>query len=283
MLGDIGDYIKATFGEIGHHPLQAAGAALGVPGYDPFFGGLFNNHQGGALLSPTGNFTSSAWNEMYKDNPNSTAGLDLFHKTNSIADVIAPIVAGGYGAGAASGSGGFFGLGGSGASGGGASGLTGLFSGPAAVGDSGLTGTVSAGGSGLGSAAGSDLGGALGSSPTGLFSGLLPGGGMSGTASGALGGGISGDVAGSSSLGGATMGGFNTSGILNFAQKALQQQSQQASQRAQQAQNQRDQSGDYAAPQAILTAPPRPTPTVNSQLLGQLLLANRGSYPMGAY
>lgn len=103
MLGDIGDYLGSIFGEVGHHPLQAAGAALGVPGYDPFFGGLLNNHKGGALLSPTGNFTSSAWNEMYQDNPNSTAGLNLFHGLNSAADVIAPSVAGAYGFGGMSG------------------------------------------------------------------------------------------------------------------------------------------------------------------------------------
>lgn len=96
LLDGVGDFVKATAGEIGHHPLQALGAALGVPGYDPFFGGLLNNHEGGALLSPTGNFTSSAWGEMYKDNPNATRGLDLFHRINSIADIIAPAVAGGY-------------------------------------------------------------------------------------------------------------------------------------------------------------------------------------------
>lgn len=272
MFGDIGDYVEATAKEIGHHPLQALGAALGVPGYDPFFGGLFNNHSGGALLSPTGNFTSSAWNDMYKNSPNSKAGLDAFNRINGVADVVAPVIAGGYGAGAASGSGGFFGLGGGDASGAGANGLTGLFSGPSAYGDSGLTGVVSADGSGLGTAMGGDLGGSLGSSPTGLFSGLLPGGGMTDTASGALGGGLSGDVAGSSSIGGASMGGLNTGGLANFAQQVLKQQSNAASQRAQQAQSQRDQSGNYAQPQAVLLAPPRTTPTVNSQLLGQLLL-----------
>lgn len=116
LLDDVGDFAKATAGEIGHHPLQALGAALGVPGYDPFFGGLFNNHEGGALLSPTGNFTSSAWGEMYKDNPNATGGLDLFHRVNSIADIIAPAVAGGYASGALGGGGGGL-LDGSGASG----------------------------------------------------------------------------------------------------------------------------------------------------------------------
>lgn len=118
MLGDIGDYLGATFGEVGHHPWQAAGALFGVPGFDPAIGGLFNNRPGGALLSPTGNFTSSAWNDMYKDNPGNTAGLDAFHRVNSVADVIAPMIAGYYGAGSA-------GLMGNGSSGGGLSGLFG--------------------------------------------------------------------------------------------------------------------------------------------------------------
>lgn len=229
MLGDIGDYLSSTIGEIGKHPWQAAGAALGVPGWDPAIGGLFNNRQGGALLSPTGNFTSSAWDEMKQDNPNSTAGLNLFHSVNSVADIIAPAVAGAYGMGSLGG------LGGS-SSGGGASGLTGLFSGPAAYGDSGMTGVVGTSGSGLGSAMGGDMGGALGSAPTGLFSGLLPGGGMTGTSSGALGGGLSGSVAGASSLGGASMGGLNFGGLGQLGQQLLQQQSQQQQQQRQQQQ-----------------------------------------------
>lgn len=248
MFGDIGDYVSSTFGEIKKHPLQAVGAALGVPGWDPAIGGIFNNRQGGALLSPTGNFTSSAWNEMKQDNPNSAAGLNLFHKVNSVADVVAPAVAGAYGIGSAGG------LGGS-SSGGGASGLTGLFSGPAAYGDSGMTGVVGTGSSGLGSAMSGDMGGALGSAPTGLFSGLLPGGGMSATSSGALGGGLSGDVAGASSLGGASMGGLDTSALSSLAQQFMNQQSQQYKQQAQQDQQQSGTSFQrLAAPQAQLTS-----------------------------
>ncbi|GJH31448.1 hypothetical protein CBA19CS91_01845 [Paraburkholderia hospita] len=216
---DIGDYVKSTFSEIGHHPWQALGAAFGVPGFDPAIGGTFNNHKGGALISPTGNFTSSAWDEMYQNNPDATQGLNAFHKVNSVADVIAPLIAGGYASGA-------FGAGGSAGSAGGAGGLTGFLDGPAAYGDSGLTGTVSANGSGLGSAMGGDLGGALGDAPSGLFSGLLPGGGMTGTSSGALGGGLSGETAGLSGIGGASMGGYGglLSNLLNQGQQQLQQQ-----------------------------------------------------------
>lgn len=227
MLGDIGDYLSSTIGEVGKHPWQAAGAALGVPGWDPAIGGLFNNRQGGALISPTGNFTSSAWNEMKQDNPNATAGLNLFHGVNSIADIVAPMIAGGYGMGSLGG----FGSGGG--SSGGAGGLMGMFNGPAAYGDSGLTGAVSPAGSGLGASMSGDMGGALGSSPTGLFSGLLPGGGMTGTSSGALGGGLSGDVAGASSIGGASMGGLDMSSIGQLGQlgqQLMQQRNQQLQQ-----------------------------------------------------
>jgi len=204
MLGDIGDYLGATFKEIGKHPLQAAGAALGVPGYDPFFGGLFNNHKGGALLSPTGNFTSSAWGEMYKDNPGNKGGLDTFHRINSIADVIAPMIAGGYASGALGG-------GGSAAASGGID-------------------------SGFGMPAGGelDLGGSLGSAPTGLFSGLNPGASMGSSYGGsALGGGFSGQMAGMQPLsfsGGAA----GSSPYLNALQQALQQQSNVSQQRASQ-------------------------------------------------
>lgn len=226
MLGDIGDYLGATFGEVGQHPWQALGAAFGVPGFDPAIGGLFNNRPGGALLSPTGNFTSSAWNDMYKNNPGNTAGLDAFHKVNSAADIIAPIIAGGFASGALGGAG----AASSGGGGAGASGLSGFFGGPAAFGDSGLTGTVSANGSGLSGLMGGDLSGSLGSAPTGLFSGLLPGGGMTGTSSGALGGGLSGSVAGMSPLGGATMGGFNFGSLGQLGQSLMGQKQQQPQQ-----------------------------------------------------
>jgi hypothetical protein len=90
----------------------------------------------------------------------------------------------------------------------GATGFTGFMGGGGALGDAGLTGGVSASGSGLGAATAGDLGGALGTAPTGLFSGLLPGGGMSATSSGALGGGLSGAAAGGDAVGGASMGGL---------------------------------------------------------------------------
>lgn len=180
MLGDIGDFVGSTVGEIGKHPLQALGAAFGVPGYDPFFGGLLNNHKGGALLSPTGNFTSSAWDEMKGDNPDKTAGLDLFHKVNSVADVIAPIVAGGYGASSA----GLFG-GGAGSGGGGLlDSIGGLFGGGsgggAAGGVLGLPESISGGGAltgvdaGLGSGAADAGAWGVGSAPGG-FAGAFSG------------------------------------------------------------------------------------------------------------
>ncbi|HJQ13042.1 MAG TPA: hypothetical protein VJ840_18565 [Gemmatimonadaceae bacterium] len=169
-FGDIGDFVGSTFKEVGHHPLQALGAALGVPGYDPFFGGLFNNHKGGALLSPTGNFSSSAWDEMYKDNPNSTAGLDLFHKVNKVADVVAPMIAGAYGAGSAFGGGnGISGLLGSSGGGNGVLGGAGSFGLPESIEGGGpLTGVTA--GLGSGTADASAFG--VGTSP---YAGLMAG------------------------------------------------------------------------------------------------------------
>lgn len=284
LFGNIFDFAKDSLGEFASHPLQTAGAAFGVPGYDPFFGGLFNNQPGGALLSPTGNFTSSAWQDMYRNHPGDAGGLNLFNGINSIADKVAPAIAGSFagpalgsamggaggGAGAsaagsgaaaadgASGIGAAGGMGGAGTAGAatwggasaapiagsgtaglfsqgaGAGGLTGLMNGPAAVGDAGLTGMVSGAGSGIGSLSGAGMGDSLGAAPTGLFSGMLPGGGMSGTGAGAMGGGISGDAAGGAPLGGSTMGGFhfgaNPGSMLNQAQQMMQLGSRQPQQ-----------------------------------------------------
>lgn len=206
MLGNIGDFVSSTFKEIGHHPLQALGAAFGVPGYDPAIGGTFNNHKGGALLSPTGNFTSSAWNEMYQDNPDKTSGLDMFHSINKVADVIAPMIAGGYamGSGIGTGSGTFGGglLGGPASVTGAGSGSSGglLGSTPQFAMPGGTSG-VSMGGLGESGFAGS-------SGPmTGLFSGLSPT-----ASSGAF----------SSGAAAAPMGGITAGGGIDWANMANQ-------------------------------------------------------------
>ncbi|WP_175783098.1 hypothetical protein [Burkholderia anthina] len=102
-----------------------------------------------------------------------------------------------------------FGFGNDPTAGPGVGGLNGFFNGPAAYGDTGLTGNVTANGSALNSGMSGNLGGAFGFAPTGLFSGVLPGGGMSATQSGALGGGLSGAVNGAAPIGGATMGGVS--------------------------------------------------------------------------
>lgn len=96
LLDSVFGFTKDSLGEIASHPWQAAGAALGVPGYDPFFGGLFNNKPGGALISPTGNFTSSAWQDMYNRNPGDAGALNTFSGINSVADKVAPAIAGFY-------------------------------------------------------------------------------------------------------------------------------------------------------------------------------------------
>lgn len=145
-LGNVLPFVQDTFGEIKSHPLQAMGAALGVPGYDPAIGGTFNNRPGGALLSPTGNFTSSAWQDMRNANPGDAGALNQFAGINSVADKIAPMIAGGYAMGGGLGSqlGGLMGGGGTGAS---AAGGTTL--GPNISGSGGLFGI----GSGMGTGA----------------------------------------------------------------------------------------------------------------------------------
>lgn len=154
LFGNIGNFIGDSLGEFASHPWQTAGAVLGVPGYDPFFGGLFNNKPGGALISPTGNFTSSAWQDMYQDHPGDAGALNMFHGINSVADKVAPAVAGyfagpalsaatssmGAGAGAGAGAAGETGLG---LTGGGAMGSTtgaGLSAGGSTATDMGLLG-----------------------------------------------------------------------------------------------------------------------------------------------
>lgn len=223
MLGNIGDFVSSTFKEMGHHPLQALGAAFGVPGYDPAIGGTFNNHKGGALLSPTGNFTSSAWDEMYQGNPDKTSGLDMFHSINKVADVIAPMIAGGYamGSGIGTGSGTFGGglLGGpASATGAGSSSSGGLLGSTPQFAMPGGTSGVSMGGLGESGFAGSS--GPL----TGLFSGLSPTASSDAFSSGAA----------AAPLGAITSGGFDWSnlatqgfGLMSKVGQQNQQQQQQ--------------------------------------------------------
>lgn len=201
ILGDAFSFIKDSVGEIGSHPWQALGAATGVPGYDPFFGGLFNNSPGGAIISPTGNFTSSAWNDMYNANPNDSGALGTFSGINAIADKVAPAAAGyfaapGLGAALGGSSGGgagigadtfSTGLGGAGATGAGTLGgaETGL-GGAAMFGPTAGTGTAlggelaaNAGAGGLGIAGtgslGSEFAGTGGTYAAGLGGGTAPG------------------------------------------------------------------------------------------------------------
>lgn len=152
LFDNVFGFAKDSLGEIASHPWQAAGAALGVPGYDPFFGGLFNNKPGGALISPTGNFTSSAWQDMYNQHPGDAGALNTFNTVNSIADKVAPAVAG-------------------------------YFAGPALSAASGASA-----GSGAGLGAGSTTGAGMGAAATSAPEmGLLGTGGMYGTAAAANG------------------------------------------------------------------------------------------------
>jgi hypothetical protein len=155
LFDSVFGFTKDSLGEIASHPWQAAGAALGVPGYDPFFGGLFNNKPGGALISPTGNFTSSAWQDMYNRNPGDAGALNTFSGINSVADKVAPAVAG-------------------------------YFAGPAL--SAAASGSGAAAGSGTGLASGATTGAGMGAASSAAPEmGLLGTGGMYGTAAAANG------------------------------------------------------------------------------------------------
>lgn len=191
FFGNIGSFLGDSLGEIASHPWQAAGAALGVPGYDPFFGGLFNNRPGGALISPTGNFTSSAWQDMYRDNPGDAGALNMMSGINSVADKIAPAIAGSF-AGPALGAA----LGGAGAG----------------------TGAAGAAASGIGATSAPALGaGAMGTSTGAGLTGMSGMSGLFGVGGGA-GAGLGGTATGIGATGGMAGGGLMAApGALNAA------------------------------------------------------------------
>lgn len=158
VIDTLGTFAKDSIGEIASHPLQALGAAAGVPGYDPFFGGLFNSQD--AIISPTGNFTSGAWNDMYNANPNDAGALSTMSGVNAMADKVAPAIAGGFAAPALAGG---------------------------AIGEGGDAATIGADtfGSGLGAASASGADGTLGGLEAGMGGSSLFGAGAgTGTAIG---------------------------------------------------------------------------------------------------
>lgn len=188
IFNDVFDFVKDSVGEIFKHPGEALGAAFGVPGFDPLIGGLFNPEH--SLLSPTGNFSSSAWQDMYNDHPDDLGGLNLFHGINSVADKVAPAAAGYFAAPAMAGA-----LGGAG--------------GDAATGLGGATFT-----SGLGDASASSLGGLEGGLGGAAMFGPAAGTGTAlGAAAEGLGAGGLG-IAGPSALGGLTAGAGTYAGGL---------------------------------------------------------------------
>jgi hypothetical protein len=220
LVDDAFSFVKDSVGEIASHPWQALGAAAGVPGYDPFFGGLLNNGPGGAIISPTGNFTSGAWNDMYQANPGDSGALGTFGTINSIADKVAPAAAGyfaapGLGAALGGSSGGTTGIGadtfstGLGEAGaGGASSLGGLESG---MGGAAMFGPTAGTGTAIGSELAANAGaGGLGIAGAGGLGSEFAGTG--GTYAAGLGGGSSGTGLGSATGTGAVVPG-NPSGL----------------------------------------------------------------------
>lgn len=211
LLGDVFGFVGDSANLIASHPLQAAGAAFGVPGYDPAIGGLLNNQPGGALISPTGNFTSSAWQNMYQNDPGNAGGLNLFNSVNGVADKIAPAVAGGFATGA---------LGGIGSAGSSAAaGAAGAGTGAAGEAGAGAADAgAGLGGAGMGTAAtwgGASAAPVVGSGTSGLFSSGAGAGGLTGLLGGpaATGdAGLTGAVSAGGSGIGSLMGGVGSAG-----------------------------------------------------------------------
>lgn len=176
ILGDVGSFVKDTAGEIVDHPGKSLGTLFGVPGYDPFFGGLFNSKN--TLVGPTGDFTGSTWNQMAQANPQDNGILNTMQSVNGVADQIAPAIAGGFALGGVGGLG-------SASEAAGASAtstpedLMAAYTSGAEAGTGGALGTAGGAGAGDLSGFGSDMGSGA---PMGF------GGGSSGDISGALGG-----------------------------------------------------------------------------------------------
>lgn len=96
VIDDTMDYITGGIKELASHPLQTLGTAMLGPG---LASGLDMAGLGfGSMISPTGNFSTGAWNDMMQANPDSS-GLGLFHGINDVADKVAPAIAGGFAAG----------------------------------------------------------------------------------------------------------------------------------------------------------------------------------------
>lgn len=190
FFGNLGSFAGDALGEIGSHPWQAAGALFGVPGYDPFFGGLFNNKPGGALLSPTGNFSSSAWQDMYRDHPGNAGALNMVGGINSVLDKIAPAIAAAFVGPEV------MGLAGGGAAGG-------------AAADAAATGIGGTSATALGSGAGE-----LGAGAMGTGAGMTGMSGMSGLfgVGGGVGAGLGGTATGIGATGGMMGGGLMAAG-----------------------------------------------------------------------
>lgn len=162
FLGDAFDFTKSIFEEAFSDPLKFL-----TPGFDPILGNPLKGDfmSGDAVITPTGNFTSDVWNRMYERAGDDTGFLDRFQKYNSIADQIAPAVAGYYGGGALSG------LGQTGGTAGSTLGTAGT-TGGTLVGD---LGGMTATGTGWGSVAGgAGAGGYGGGSLLGSLEGLSP-------------------------------------------------------------------------------------------------------------
>jgi hypothetical protein len=285
LFGNIGNFVGDSLGEFASHPWQAAGALLGVPGYDPFFGGLFNNRPGGALISPTGNFTSSAWQDMYNRNPGDAGALNMFNGINSVADKVAPAIAGFYagpalsaatssmggGAGAAAGSAGLGGtagaMGASGAAGAAGAGSLGSAGSMGLLGTGGMYGSAAAANAAAAPSIASSMGGGL--LGTGGMYGAVPVNTAAFGGSGVFGGSAAPAISGMPSAGGSMFsdgGSFLTNGTGGMNWANIGQQMMKTGMNGQQQQQQQQQPSFIQSKPPVFGNPAVRNPAIGPQM-----------------
>lgn len=176
LIEDAFNFTKSIFQEAFDDPFKFI-----TPGFDPILGNPLKGDfmSGDAVITPTGNFTGDVWERMRERAGEDQGYLDRFSNYNSIADQIAPALAGYYGGAALSGANTAAGagstLGTSGYSAGGT--LTGDLSGMTATGAGWGTGMSGAGaGAGSSGALLSDLSGLTAAEP-GVGTSVFGGGG----------------------------------------------------------------------------------------------------------
>lgn len=88
FFGDVGDTLGSIYKTGEDKFLETI-----TPGFDPIIGNPFTGDT--PIITPTGNFTDETWANL-SNNGLPSGVMDIWQQGNSIADIIAPMIAGGY-------------------------------------------------------------------------------------------------------------------------------------------------------------------------------------------